>query len=163
MARKTVFTAILVAFILFFQYGCKTTEATQASEDNDQVQVAAEETQQQAEEPAINVANLVVTTSDISEETPAKSPADNGDFSIRVNCGYFDGDYTDKAGHVWLPDQEKTDDNTWGAIYGSTIERPDLGIEGTDCPLIYESERYSMDGYEFDVPAGKYDVILHYE
>jgi len=37
-----------------------------------------------------------------------------------------------------------------------------LGIEGTDAPKIYETERYSMEGYKFTVPNGKYTVRLHF-
>ncbi|MBN2591221.1 MAG: hypothetical protein JXA96_15260 [Sedimentisphaerales bacterium] len=158
MAKKMFITAILVAFTLLFQYGCQTTEATQEPADNGQAQVAVEDTQQQTEEAAIGAGNMVVAISEIPAETPVSSK----NFAIRVNCGQYDVAYTDIAGNVWLGDRDKTEDNTWGAVYGSVIERPDLGIEGTDCPIIYESERYSMDAYEFDVPAGKYDVILHF-
>jgi hypothetical protein len=50
----------------------------------------------------------------------------------------------------------------WGAIDGLTVDRGDLGITGTDVPKIYETERYSMSGYKFTVPNGKYTVRLHF-
>jgi len=87
--------------------------------------------------------------------------AQSGRFVLRVNCGAYDV-YTDKAGNKWLPDQYKEDDATWGAVYGMTVERGDLGITGTDTPRIYETERYSMDAYEFVIPNGTYTVRLHF-
>ncbi len=80
---------------------------------------------------------------------------------LRVNCAAFEP-YTDKAANVWLPDQDMEEGLKWGAVYGMTIDRGDLGIAGTDAPKIYETERYSMDAYEFVVPNGKYTVRLHF-
>jgi beta-galactosidase len=120
-------------------YGCKSPEVAEEPVDVEQLEVAV------AAEP----------------EAVADTPADSQEFALRVNCGSF-GEYTDKAGNVWQADQEKTDENKWGAVYGSVIERPGLDIPDTDCPIIYESERYSMDAYEFEVPNGKYTVTLHF-
>ncbi len=160
MARKMFITAILVAFTSLIQYGCKSTEATQVQEDNNQTQVAVGETVKPAEGTVTGTKNLVIATTEIGE-IPAETAVSNEKFVIRVDCGGTEK-YTDKAGNVWQPDQEKTADNKWGAVYGQTIGRPDLGIEGTNCPIIYESERYSMEAYEFAVPAGKYTVTLHF-
>jgi endoglucanase len=82
-------------------------------------------------------------------------------YVMRVNCGAIDP-YTDKAGNEWLPDQYMDETEKWGAVYGMTVDRSDLGITGTDAPRIYESECYSMDAYEFVVPNGKYTVRLHF-
>jgi hypothetical protein len=80
---------------------------------------------------------------------------------MRVNCAATDP-YTDKAGNEWLPDQYMEEGMKWGAVYGMTVDRGDLGITGTDAPKIYETERYSMDAYEFTVPNGEYTVRLHF-
>jgi hypothetical protein len=151
MTKKITLTAILAMLTLLLQYGCKTNETAMEPEiTTDQPQVTpeatqpAQETQPEVQEPA-------------EEATPTQSK-----FVLRVNCGYFGDAYTDKAGNVWQPDQDKTDDNKWGADYGQTIERPGLNIQETNCPLIYESERYSMDDYKFDVPNGRYTVKLHF-
>jgi hypothetical protein len=160
MARKMFITTILVAFTSLIQYGCKSTEATQVKADNDQTQVAAEDTVQAKEATVIGARNLVIASAEIGE-IQAETAVSIENFVVRVDCGGTEK-YTDKAGNVWQPDQEKTANNKWGAVYGQTIGRPDLGIEGTNCPIIYESERYSMDAYEFAVPAGKYTVTLHF-
>jgi endoglucanase len=95
------------------------------------------------------------------EPSSGTNKADLAKYVMRVNCGAVDP-YTDKAGNEWLPDQYMEEGQQWGAVYGMTIERGDLGITGTDAPKIYETERYSMDAYEFAVPNGKYTVRLHF-
>ena len=151
MTKKTVFTAILVTFIILFQYGCQTTETTETTEE-------PLVTEKIAEEPAVIEQSEEVVA--LVPEPIEEAPAETEKFVLRVDCGGYE-EYTDKAGKVWQADQEKTDDNTWGAVYGSVIGRSGLGIGG-DNPLIYENERYSMDAYEFEVPNGKYTVILHF-
>ena len=97
------------------------------------------------------------------EPSPSKttSKANLAKYVMRVNCGATDP-YTDKAGNKWLPDQYMEEGQKWGAVYGMTVDRGDLGIAGTDAPKIYETERYSMDAYDFTVPNGKYTVRLHF-
>jgi len=82
-------------------------------------------------------------------------------FVLRVNCAGTEP-YTDKAGNLWLADQDMESGKTWGAIDGLTVDRGDLGIAGTDSPRVYETERYSMEGYKFSVPNGRYTVRLHF-
>ncbi len=82
-------------------------------------------------------------------------------FVLRVDCGAFEA-YKDKLGNIWAADQELGAGKTWGADDGMTIDRPDVGITGTDFPRIYETERYSMGSYKFTVPNGKYTVRLHF-
>jgi enterochelin esterase-like enzyme len=82
-------------------------------------------------------------------------------FVLRVDCGASDS-YKDKFGNVWAADQEFEAGKTWGAVYGSTLDREGVGITGTDIPRIYETERYSVESYKFMVPNGKYTVRLHF-
>ena len=82
-------------------------------------------------------------------------------FVLRVDCGAFEP-YKDRFGNVWAADQELGAGKTWGADNGMTIDRPDVGITGTEIVRIYETERYSMYSYKFTVPNGKYTVRLHF-
>jgi len=82
-------------------------------------------------------------------------------FVLRVNCAATEP-YNDKAGNVWLVDQDMQEGKSWGFADGMTVDRGDLGITGTDAPKIYETECYSMSAYKFKVPNGKYTVRLHF-
>ncbi len=87
--------------------------------------------------------------------------AESKKFVLRVNCAAFDP-YTDKAGNEWLPDQDMKEGLTWGAVLGNIGDHGELDMTGTDAPEIYETERYSVEAYEFIVPNGKYTVRLHF-
>ena len=78
-----------------------------------------------------------------------------------VNCG-ADEVYTDASGKMWLSDQEKTDDTDWGVINGEVILRETVEIPGTQAPLVYLNECYSMSGYVFKLEPGSYTVRLHF-
>jgi endoglucanase len=82
-------------------------------------------------------------------------------FALRVNCASIEP-YTDKAGNLWLADQNMEEGKAWGFVDGMTVDRGELGITDTDAPKIYETERYSMSAYKFKVPNGKYTVRLHF-
>jgi hypothetical protein len=72
---------------------------------------------------------------------------------VRIKAGYFSS-FKDSEGNTWLPDQAFTG--------GETIERPELEIANTKDPMIYRAERYSMTGFSYPVPNGKYTVKLHF-
>jgi hypothetical protein len=72
---------------------------------------------------------------------------------VRIKAGYFSS-FKDSEGNTWLPDQAFTG--------GETIERPDLEIANTKDPIIYRAERYSMTGFSYPVPNGRYIVKLHF-
>jgi len=72
---------------------------------------------------------------------------------VRIKAGYFSS-FKDSEGNTWLPDQAFTG--------GDTVERPDLEIANTKDPMIYRAERYSMTGFSYPVPNGKYIVKLHF-
>ncbi len=93
--------------------------------------------------------------------TTAPAAASAQKFVLRVDCGASES-YKDKFGNVWVADQDLETGRPWGAVYGTMLDRPDVGITGTEIPRIYESERYSMDSYKFTVPNGKYTVRLHF-
>jgi endoglucanase len=101
----------------------------------------------------------VKTTQPPAPAVAAPEPAKK--FVLRVDCGAFDP-FKDKLGNIWAADQELGEGKTWGADDGMTIDRPEVGITGTEIPRIYETERYSMGSYKFTVPNGKYTVRLHF-
>jgi hypothetical protein len=147
MTKRLIVAGFLVGAVLFALSGCaylgSAKEAKQAKE-TPQPQKA-----QQAEQ--------IQQPKEAKETEPAK-----GSKSIlRVNCGLLEP-YTDKSGNVWLADQEIAAGKEWGAVGGQTVDRGDLAMAGTNSPRVYETERYSMDGYKFSVPNGKYTVRLHF-
>ena len=72
-------------------------------------------------------------------------------------------DYVDENGCVWKADQPYSEDAKWGCLGGLTVRRTEItGVPGTKAPDVYLTERYSMDGYRFDVPNGTYSVRLHF-
>ena len=96
------------------------------------------------------------TTLDGTKE--AKEP----EFVLRINCGAFEP-YTDREGNVWLADQEMEPGKEWGAVGGVTVDWGDLEIADTNSPRVYQTERYNMDGYKFDLTTnGIYTIYLHF-
>jgi len=80
----------------------------------------------------------------------------------RVNCGST-GEYTDDNGAVWQTDQVLEEGKSWGAIGGQTVTREKaLTIRGTRAPGVYRTERYQLEGYEFELPDGVYRIRLHF-
>ena len=72
-------------------------------------------------------------------------------------------DYVDGNGSVWKADQAYSEAAKWGYLGGLTIRRTEIAsVPGTKAPDVYLTERYSMDGYRFDVPNGVYAVRLHF-
>jgi len=94
-------------------------------------------------------------------QTRAAAAAPARKFVLRIDCGAVDP-FKDKFGNVWAADQDLEAGKAWGAVYGSILDRPEVGITGTEIARIYETERYSMDAYKFTVPNGKYTVRLHF-
>jgi hypothetical protein len=102
-----------------------------------------------------------VTRAEIEAKKAAATQTPTGKFTLRVNCAATES-YKDKSGNVWVADQEWSEGKLWGAVDGTTVDRTDIGVKGTDNPKIYEFERYSMESYKFTVPNGVYTVRLHF-
>jgi len=115
----------------------------------------------QATQPATPAVEAPAPTIPPATAPATTTPEPAKKLVLRVDCGAFDP-YTDKFGNVWSADQELEAGKTWGAVYGSTLDREGVGITGTDIPRIYETERYSVESYKFTVPNGKYTVRLHF-
>jgi len=73
--------------------------------------------------------------------------------TVRIKTG-ITTPLSDETSVVWRADT--------GFIDGETIDRPGIAIAGTKTPSIYQAERYSMTGFRWQLPNGKYTVKLHF-
>jgi hypothetical protein len=153
MTKRFVVAGLLVGTVLFALSGCDTQNENQENEGTIETKVT-QETQEVSEAKEVEAVKA-------AEEVKEVQKVESTKLTLRINCGATEP-YTDKAGNTWLADQGMEPGGKWGAINGLTIDRGDLGIAGTDAPKIYETERYSMEGYKFTVPNGKYTVRLHF-
>ena len=80
-------------------------------------------------------------------------------YEKRINCGGWS--YTAQNGDIYIADQEYSTQNSCGYVAGSRAFTPDL-IEGTADDVLYQSERYNLSEYKFDVPSGIYTVTLKF-
>ena len=76
----------------------------------------------------------------------------------RINAGA--GFYTDKQGNSWSSDQAYTAGG-FGYEGGVSSSTNDAILHTDDDPL-YQSERYNLTAYRFDVPDGNYQIALHF-
>jgi len=79
-------------------------------------------------------------------------------YCVRINTG--GNTYTDIGADEWLADQEYTL-GSFGYVGGNIHSTADP-ISGTDDDPLYQSERWGMSAYRFDVPDGDYHVELHF-
>ena len=88
---------------------------------------------------------------------PVQVHASNGDEPLRINAG---GEaYTDNQGNVWNADQAYEEGVTSWGFYGDdrTVDRgTDIEIRDTLDDRIYQTERYRLSGYKFDLENGSY-------
>jgi endoglucanase len=94
------------------------------------------------------VLSATAATAPAAAPTAPSTPA-----PIRIKAGVT-APLTDESGTAWLADQ--------GFAGGDTIDRPELEIGNTKTPSLYRAERYSMTGFTYKVPNGKYVVKLHF-
>jgi len=89
--------------------------------------------------------------------TPTPQNNDPQGVDLRVNAGgaaYADG------GVVWASDQPYSPGG-WGYVGGATFGTT-TPINGTSDQPLYQTERYGMSAYLFDVPIGMYEVTLKF-
>ncbi|MCK5738445.1 FG-GAP repeat protein, partial [bacterium] len=79
-------------------------------------------------------------------------------YGARINAG--GGQYTDVAGNMWTADQTYSEDG-FGYVGGYNYAVSE-GITNTEDDPLYQTERYGMTSYKFDVPLGQYNVALHF-
>ena len=141
--------------------GCHQSDSDVTQEPTTPTTVTQPQTPTAASQPQTPVTPEAAKPAAPAATAPAAAPEPAKKFVLRVDCGASDP-YKDKLGNVWAADQELEAGKTWGADDGMTLDRPEVGITGTEIPRIYETERYSMDSYKFTVPNGKYTVRLHF-
>ena len=81
-------------------------------------------------------------------------------YRVAANAG--GGEYVDRAGETWLPDQAFAD-GSWGWLGDSGRVRSDHEIAGTEDDPLYRDLRRNMFAYRFDdLPPGVYQVELRF-
>ncbi len=96
------------------------------------------------------------------EGNPAKIPtalppivaAVTNPLEVRILAGRQNGDYTDRLGRIWQSDRYFQG--------GSVFESHDHPIFGTREPRIYQSRREGAFAYDIPLPAGVYELRLHF-
>ncbi len=73
--------------------------------------------------------------------------------TLRIDTGSA-VNFTDHAGNLWLADT--------GWLGGNRVERGAINIEDTNDAPLYQTERYGMSRYDFELPAAMYLVRLHF-
>lgn len=81
-------------------------------------------------------------------------------YTQRINCGSKTS-YKDEQGNEWAGDVAYSFGNGFGYVGGNTYATTDP-ISGTTNGPLYQSERYGMSAYSFDVANGNYRVALHF-
>ena len=77
-----------------------------------------------------------------------------GPLEIRILAGHLGSDYTDRLGRVWQSDRYFQG--------GWVFESHDHPILGTREPRIYQSRREGFFAYDIPLPAGVYELRLHF-
>ena len=77
---------------------------------------------------------------------------------IAVNVGSHCYFQSDKTGVTWQPDQAYQE-GSWGYIGGKS-KTTQSEIKCTDDGPLYQTMREGIEGYRFDVPAGRYELEL---
>lgn len=88
--------------------------------------------------------------------TPTSTPTPI--YIQRVNAG--GPTYVDRLGLTWQADQQYATGG-WGYAGGGAYVNA-LSIAGTDDDTLYQTERYNMTAYKFDVPNSPYRVRLRF-
>ncbi len=76
----------------------------------------------------------------------------------RVNAG--GASFKDAAGNLWSADQAYQK-GSWGYV-GGNVYQAYYWIKNTKDEDLYQSERWGLKGYVFDVPNGSYQIALHF-
>jgi beta-galactosidase len=78
--------------------------------------------------------------------------------------------FKDDENQQWIPDQPYKE-RGWGSIGGKTFQIPnsnrlpygtDKSIAGTDNDPVYQTQQLGIKKYRFDLPAGEYELTLHF-
>jgi len=90
---------------------------------------------------------------------------------LAINVGDKRFFYDDKIDQAWMFDKEYTK-GSWGHIGGKPYVRPEKNVQqpygakqtikGTINEPIYQTQLIGIEQYRFDVPAGVYEISLHF-
>lgn len=78
--------------------------------------------------------------------------------------------FMDDEKQQWIPDQPYHE-GSWGFIGGKTFKIPngnrlpygsDKNIAGTNNDPVYQTQQIGIKKYRFDLPAGEYELVLHF-
>jgi len=152
----TLVSATALAALMFA--GCQPTPQEKSNESATSTANITNAATTSSASTATSTANITNATATSSAATSTAATTETSESAkltppFRIKAGATEG-FTDDSGNKWLPDQ--------GYAEGEIVERPDIGITNTPNPQIYRAERYSMTGYSFAVPNGKYIVKLHF-
>ena len=93
----------------------------------------------------------------------ALPPPTEVDLPFRANTG--GSAYTDTLGNDWLADRSYSSSAGWGYIDTAPLgDNASFGVDiaDTEDDPIYSTERWGVEEYRINVPAGEYDVRLHF-
>ena len=102
---------------------------------------------------------LVIVSNGGDKEIPVSFEVQGNWLSVyRINVG---GEaYQDQSGQIWAADQAYSEGN-WGYVGGHTYGK-DISISGTTDDALFQSERYNLQEYRFDLPNGYYRIKLYF-
>lgn len=78
--------------------------------------------------------------------------------------------FTDEQQQVWIPDQEYRE-GSWGHVGGKAFKitgnnrlpyGTDKSIAGTNDDPVYQTQQIGIEKYRLDLPAGEYEITLHF-
>jgi len=78
--------------------------------------------------------------------------------------------FVDDEKQQWIPDQPY-EEGSWGSIGGKIFQIPNSGrlpygtdksIAGTDNDPVYQTQQVGIKKYRLDLPAGEYELTLHF-
>jgi len=89
------------------------------------------------------------------------------EIAINVGAHFYFIDET-KNDYLWVPDKPY-EKGSWGYTGGKMYLRDfeevvgsNRNILGTGIDPIYQTQRFGLEGYRFDLPDGRYEVTLHF-
>jgi hypothetical protein len=92
-----------------------------------------------------NSSNGILASAELYDENPPTA--------IRIEAG-GNANFTDHTGKVWLSDRNFTG--------GNVVDRGNVIIANTLDPKIYQTERYGMSAFAYNLPNGIYQINLHF-
>lgn len=93
----------------------------------------------------------------------------NGSHSFNILMG-SQRQFIDNQQQIWLPSRAY-EPNSWGHLGGEAFKIKNSGrmaygsdknIIGTQNDPIYQTQQVGIEGYQFSVPKGKYEITLHF-